>query len=159
MQEMLFQRSPLATRACGTRLTPSANAYYPGGGGGARKMGPLAVLSHHWRILKNALMNKAASLSYLKKLQVLTCLILYPNSRQNISPGYKFECIHRRKYKYGLKKLIYMCLGVKPACLYHDWPLFACVKRLGLAFKFGFKFPVGDSVPVGQAKMAAIDVQ
>jgi hypothetical protein len=26
--------------------------------------------------------------------------------------------------------------------------LFACVKRLGLAFKFGFKFPVGDSVPV-----------
>ena len=24
--------------------------------------------------------------------------------------------------------------------------LFACVKRLGLAFKFGFKFPVGGSV-------------
>ena len=25
--------------------------------------------------------------------------------------------------------------------------LFACVKRLGLAFKFGFKFQIGDSVP------------
>ena len=32
-------------RACGTRLTPSAIAYYPGGR--ARKMGPLAVLPHH----------------------------------------------------------------------------------------------------------------
>ena len=25
--------------------------------------------------------------------------------------------------------------------------LFVCMKRLGLAFKFGFKFPVGGSVP------------
>jgi hypothetical protein len=32
------------------RLTPSAIAHYPGGR--ARKMGPLAVLPHHWRILK-----------------------------------------------------------------------------------------------------------
>jgi hypothetical protein len=29
-----------------------------------------------------------------------------------------------------------------------DWALFACVKRLELAFKFGFKFPVGGSVLV-----------
>ena len=26
--------------------------------------------------------------------------------------------------------------------------LFACAKRLGMAFKFGFKFPVGGSVQV-----------
>jgi hypothetical protein len=38
-------RPPLPSRACGTRLTPSAIAYYPGGR--ARKMGPLAVLPHH----------------------------------------------------------------------------------------------------------------
>jgi hypothetical protein len=37
-------RAPLLSRACGTRLTPSAIAYYPGGR--ARKMGPLAVLPH-----------------------------------------------------------------------------------------------------------------
>ena len=36
---------PYLTRACGTRLTPSAIAYYPGGR--ARKMGPLAGLPHH----------------------------------------------------------------------------------------------------------------
>ena len=56
MQEMLFQRPnflefpgahaprhPWLTRACGSRLTPSAIANYPGGGGRTRKMGPLAV--------------------------------------------------------------------------------------------------------------------
>jgi hypothetical protein len=47
-------RPPQLNFACGTRLTPSAIAYYPGGR--ARKMGRLAVLPHHWRILKNALM-------------------------------------------------------------------------------------------------------
>jgi hypothetical protein len=33
-------------------------------------------------------------------------------------------------------------------CIYVDGltALFACVKRLGLAFNFGFKFPVGGSV-------------
>ena len=38
------------------------------------------------------------------------------------------------------------CLGVKTRVFIAwltDWVLFACVKRLGLAFKFGFKFPVG----------------
>ena len=29
-----------------------------------------------------------------------------------------------------------------------DWVLCACMKRLGLAFKFGFKFQVGGSIPV-----------
>jgi hypothetical protein len=43
------------------------------------------------------------------------------------------------------------CLEVKTRMFMswlHDWGLFACVKRMGLAFKFDFIFPVGGSVPV-----------
>jgi hypothetical protein len=39
-------------------------------------------------------------------------------------------------------------------CLYHDWALFVCLKRLGLTFKFGFKFLLEGSVPVLFISMA-----
>ena len=42
------------------------------------------------------------------------------------------------------------CLEVKTRVFMSwltDWALFACVERLGLAFEFGVKFPVGGSVP------------
>jgi hypothetical protein len=49
----------------GTRLTPSAVAYYPGGR--ARKMGPLAVLPHHWRFLKQCTGDMNSQQSSLKR--------------------------------------------------------------------------------------------
>ena len=52
-------RAPQPTCVCGTRLTQSAIAYYPGGR--ARKMGPLPVLPHHWRILKKCTVTKTWS--------------------------------------------------------------------------------------------------
>jgi hypothetical protein len=47
-------------------------AYYPGGGGGARKMGPLAILPYHWRILKKCTAGwfKIAQLSKLLHTRV-----------------------------------------------------------------------------------------
>jgi hypothetical protein len=48
-------------------------------------------------------------------------------------------------------RIVFCAVGIKTRVFISwltDRALFACVERLELAFKFGFKFPVGDSVPV-----------